>query len=97
MAKQAQDLMSMFSDRVRQSKFIYLHSELEEWDKLSTEDQQTAKARLQWVLQQISERPVSDMDWTPNAVSLEEVGIETTVSVTSKELEEQYADAMELD
>ena len=97
MAKQAHDLMSMFSDTMRQSKFLYLRSELEEWDKLSVEDQQTAKSRLQWVLQQISERPVSDMDWTPNAVSLEEVGTETTISVPTKELEEQYVDEMELD
>ncbi|EPE31999.1 Ran BP2/NZF zinc finger-like protein [Glarea lozoyensis ATCC 20868] len=97
MAEQSEKLMVMFSEPIRQSKFIYLRLELEEWDKLSTEDQQTAKSRLRSVLQEISERPVSEMDWTPNSESLEEIGMQTTVSVPTQELEEQYHDEMDLD
>lgn len=74
MASQAQDLMATFADVTRQHKFMYLRVELDEWDRLSVMDLEGAKERLKWVLQQISERPVSDMDWTPNDVSLEEVG-----------------------
>lgn len=74
MASQAQDLMATFGDVTRQHKFMYLRVELEEWDRLSMVDLEGAKERLKWVLQQISEREVSDMDWTPNDLSLEEVG-----------------------
>jgi hypothetical protein len=93
MAKQSRDLMRLFGDPMRESKFSYLIEELVEWDKLNLgrEGQEDARERLKWVLQQISERPVSDMDWTPNRESLEEVGRETTGEL------EEGVDAMELD
>ncbi|TVY34962.1 Uncharacterized protein LSUB1_G008164 [Lachnellula subtilissima] len=76
MALQAQNLMAMFSDVTRQNKLYYLQIELGEWNSLNAVDPQAARSKLQRALQEISERPLDDMDWSPNAVSLEEVGPE---------------------
>ena len=88
--------MYLFSDTERQSKLFYLRSELEEWDRLSIGDQELARERLKWVLQQVSEGVVKEMDWTPNEVSLEEVGTEMRVSVGEKEMA-FFVDEMDLD
>ncbi|TVY90223.1 Uncharacterized protein LAWI1_G006848 [Lachnellula willkommii] len=77
MALQAQNMMAMFSDVTRQNKLYYLQIELGEWNSLNVVDPQAARSKLQRALQEISERPLDDMDWSPNAVSLEEVGPET--------------------
>ncbi|KAJ5041332.1 uncharacterized protein L3040_005877 [Drepanopeziza brunnea f. sp. 'multigermtubi'] len=93
MALQAQDLMSMFCDQTRQDKFYRLWSELKEWEVASTVNASAARARLEAALHEISERPVDDMDWTPNAKSLEEVSFR----VESDPEDYEEADAMELD
>ncbi|CZT13116.1 uncharacterized protein RAG0_16696 [Rhynchosporium agropyri] len=74
MSLQAQDLMSMLGDGTRADKFHRLWLELKEWDLASKSDAQGARSRLEAALKGISERPVDDMDWTPNAtMSLQEV------------------------
>ncbi|KAI9048362.1 hypothetical protein LZ554_007198 [Drepanopeziza brunnea f. sp. 'monogermtubi'] len=93
MALQAQDLMSMFCDQTRQDKFHRLWLELKEWEVASTVNASTARARLEAALHEISERPVDDMDWTPNGKSLEEVSFR----VESDPEDYEEADAMELD
>lgn len=92
MALQAQDLMSMFGDTTRQNKFYHLWTELNVWNP--QEDPSGARGRLEGALREISERPMDDMDWTPNEVSLEQVpaGLENIQSRV-----EHYADEMELD
>tara|TARA_R110002060_G_scaffold22703_8_gene30855 strand:+ start:269 stop:1000 length:732 start_codon:yes stop_codon:yes gene_type:complete len=94
MALQAQDLMSMFSDGTRQDKFHRLWLELKEWDTASTMDAQGARSRLEAALQQISERPVDDMDWTPNAMSLQQITIDVEAG---QDHSEYVVDEMELD
>lgn len=94
MASQAQDLMSMFSDVTRQTKFHRLQDELDDWDAASLQDLQAARSKLEEALQEISERPMDDMDWTPNAVSLQEV---MSDAESLSEIEEHYVDEMELD
>jgi type I site-specific restriction endonuclease len=94
MASQAQDLMSMFSDVTRQTKFHRLRDELDDWDAASQQDLQAARSKLQEALQEISERPMDDMDWAPNVVSLQEI---TTHAESLLEIEEHYVDEMELD
>jgi hypothetical protein len=71
MVVKAEDLMSMFSDSTRRNKFQRLWIELNDWDQSS--DRQIAREKLLLALREISERPVDDMDWSPNSVSLEEV------------------------
>ena len=93
MAQQAENLMTMFRDITRQTKFHRLGSELNDWDRSSSEDQQAAKMKLERALQEISERPIDDMDWTPNAVSLQEI----TLEVEQVQDTGGYEDAMELD
>lgn len=93
MALQAQDLMSMFSDTTRQGKFHRLWAELKAWDVASTVDAQAARSTLEAALQEISERPVDDMDWTPNAMSLQEV----TADEVAVQEHSGYMDAMDLD
>ncbi|KAL2071921.1 hypothetical protein VTL71DRAFT_13156 [Oculimacula yallundae] len=95
MALQAQDLMSMFADGTRQDKFHRLWLELKEWDSASLADAQGARGRLEAALQEISERPVDDMDWTPNAMSLQEVTVE--VEAVQDPGHSEYIDEMELD
>jgi hypothetical protein len=94
MASQAQDLTTMFSDVTRQTKFHRLRDELDDWDATSQQDLQAARSKLQEALQEISERPMDDMDWTPNAVSLQEI---TSASESLLEIGEHYVDEMELD
>ncbi|KAK2624917.1 hypothetical protein QTJ16_005286 [Diplocarpon rosae] len=94
MALQAQDLMFMFEDGTRQDKFHRLWLELKEWDVASAVDAQAARAKLESAIQEISERPVDDMDWTPNATSLQEMPI----GMNEGQEEAEYSvDAMELD
>jgi hypothetical protein len=71
MIVKAQDIMSMFLDSTRRNKFQRLWIELNDWDQSG--DYQIAREKLLLALREISERPVDDMDWTPNVVSLQEV------------------------
>ncbi|KAH8655112.1 hypothetical protein BGZ60DRAFT_418378 [Tricladium varicosporioides] len=80
MSLKSQDLMFMFSDHTRQVKFQTLRAVLSEWDALNPQDPQGARARLEAALKEIGERPVNDMDWSPNSVSLEEVGHEEVIA-----------------
>jgi hypothetical protein len=91
MAKQGQNLMVMFSDVTRQDKFHRLWTELNNWDA-SRDDDQGKRKRLQQALIEISERPIDDMDWTPNDLSLQEITGEPV-----QESAEVYVDEMELD
>ena len=84
----------MFSDGTRQDKFHRLLLELKEWDTASTMDAQGARSRLEAALQQISERPVDDMDWTPNAMSLQQITIDVEAG---QDHSEYVVDEMELD
>jgi hypothetical protein len=79
----------------RQNKFHRLQEELKQWDSAVTEDQQGKRDRLERALREISERPVDDMDWTPNAVSLQEI----TSRPASPQVQdtEEYIDQMEID
>lgn len=97
MALQAQDLMSMFSDGTRQDKFHRLWLELRLWDTASTVDAQGARSRLEVALQEISERSVDDMDWTPNAMSLQEVTVGLDASQDQVQYSAGYIDEMDLD
>ncbi|KAK0123500.1 hypothetical protein ONS96_010484 [Cadophora gregata f. sp. sojae] len=92
MSLQAQDLMAMFSDSSRQDKFHRLWLELKEWDTTSISDAHGARVRLEIALREISERPVDGMDWTPNAMSLEQVTSDLVGQDRSG-----YTDEMELD
>ena len=95
MTLQAQDLMFMFSDVTRQNKFNHLREELKQWDSAVSEDPQLKRSKLESALRDISERPVENMDWTPNAVSLQEI----TSRSESPQLQEpeEYIDQMEID
>ena len=73
MARQAENLMTIFRDDSRQNKFYRLRTELSNWDRDSNVDMQEARRHLEQALLEINERPVDDMDWTPNAVSLQEI------------------------
>jgi hypothetical protein len=91
MAKQGQNLTVMFSDVSRQDKFHRLWTELNNWDA-SRDDDQAKRDKLQQALIEISERPIDDMDWTPNDLSLQEI---TGEAIHASE--EVYIDEMELD
>lgn len=95
MTLRGEDLMSMLSDITRQTKFNQLRTELKAWNPL---DPSGARARLETALQEISERPMDDMDWTPNAASLQEVtpAVENT-QANIEQLADAFADAMDLD
>lgn len=93
MAQQAQDLMTMFSDVTRQNNFHRLGVELTDWDRNSSIDMGTARAKLEQALFEINERPMDDMDWTPNAVSLQEI----TGEVEHSQYAAEYGDEMEID
>ncbi|KAG4443678.1 hypothetical protein IFR05_000864 [Cadophora sp. M221] len=97
MALQSQDLMSMFSDGTRQDKFHHLWLELKGWDAASIVDGQGARTGLEAALQVISERPVDDMDWTPNVMSLQEVTVDVDIGQDLDQLGYGYVDKMELD
>lgn len=94
MALKAQDLMAMFADGSRQEKFYLLYSELRAWDTASMEDPNAARSKLEAALREISEKPLDDMDWTPNAVSLQEIPYEEE---KRGEDSEYPSDEMELD
>lgn len=94
MASQAQDLMAMYSDVTRQSKFDRLRDELNRWDSASERDMDAAQITLQSALQEINERPINDMDWTPNVVSLREL---TPTTHPVQDVEEDTYDEMDLD
>lgn len=92
MVIKAQDIMDMFADHTRRNKFHRLWVELNDWDRNS--NHQTKKQKLLAALREISERPVDDMDWTPNSVSLQEV----TGAVPTEVVQDQYyGEAMDLD
>jgi hypothetical protein len=93
MAQHAQDLMTMFRDISRQSKFHRLREELDDWDRGNNGDPQMARGKLEQALQEISERPMDDMDWTPNAVSLQEI----TSQLEQAQHTIEYGDEMEID
>ncbi|ESZ96067.1 hypothetical protein SBOR_3544 [Sclerotinia borealis F-4128] len=95
MIQQAEDLMGIFSDRTRQYKFNKLWAELFDWEKLSVMDIQAARYKMEMALQEIGERQMDDMDWTPNAISLQEI---PAVKVEIREVQEyDDYDAMEID
>lgn len=95
MSLHAQDLMSMFSDVTRQNKFHHLQEELKHWDSDVTSNDQMKRERLESALREINERPMDDMDWTPNAVSLQEI----TSAPESPQIQEteEYIDEMDID
>ncbi|RDL35918.1 uncharacterized protein BP5553_06530 [Venustampulla echinocandica] len=102
MAGHAQDLMFMFSDVTRQENFHQLRIELDEWDKLNSDDPQAARNRLESALQVINELPMNDMDWTPNAESLMEIGpeiiSEPSMGVSQRSsIPHHFGDEMQLD
>jgi hypothetical protein len=90
-------LMRMFMDITRQNKFLRLWEELNDWDIDSKGDMQTARRKLEQALQEISERPMDDMDWTPNAVSLQEITSEATGQGAQVQDIVEYGDEMEID
>jgi hypothetical protein len=93
MVVQAQDVMSMFADVTRRNKFHRLWVELNNWDQ--SRDPLAAKETLLLALQEISERPVDDMDWSPNSVSLQEI---TDPGDAHRHVDDQYhGEAMDLD
>ncbi|KAI9646756.1 hypothetical protein NHQ30_004754 [Ciborinia camelliae] len=95
MTQQAEDLMGVFSDQTRLSKFHRLWAELFDWERLSVTNMQAARYKLEMALQEIGERPMDDMDWTPNAISLQEI---PAVQVEIREVENyDVHDAMEID
>lgn len=92
MVVKAQDIMSMFADTTRRNKFHRLWIELNDWDQ--SKDTQAAKETLLLALREVSERPVDDMDWTPNSVSLQEV---TEVDEGHCGEDQYHGEAMDLD
>lgn len=72
MARQAGGLMAMFDDPTRQSKYSRLWDAVHQWDEEHLE-LASKKEKLERALQEISERPVNDMDWSPNAASAQEL------------------------
>lgn len=95
MLSHAQGLMGMFGDITRQMKFQQLYSALLDWDGSSSGNSQEARSKLEKVIQEVNERPIDDMDWTPNIESLEEV---VPGKVEISEIEEyKHYDEMEID
>jgi hypothetical protein len=70
MTLQATKLMEIFDDITRQNKFHRLWGAIDQWD---TEPSSLEKKRemLESALREISDRPVDDMDWSPNLLSLQ--------------------------
>lgn len=91
MALQAEDMMYMFSDVTRGDKMHHLWQELSGWDVRNRQEPQLARQNLEAALKVISERPVNDMDWTPNTVSLREIEDSTLLQ------DDTYGEAMDLD
>lgn len=63
-------LMMLFGDLSRREKCARLQLELDGWDREAARDQDGARRVLEMALVEIGERPMADMDWTPNEVSL---------------------------
>ena len=83
----------MFRDITRRDKFYHLGVALNDWDMNSKGDPQAARMMLEQALLEINERPMDDMDWTPNAESLQEI----TAEVELVQDIVDYGDEMELD
>jgi hypothetical protein len=71
-----------------------LDDALRGWDAASQWDGQDARRKLEAALHEIGERPMDDMDWTPIAVSLQEVTADAGPLV---EWQEHSRDEVELD
>ena len=98
LAFKAGNLMEMFRDMSRKEKFERLRLELERWDEGSRVNSDAARAVLEAALRSIGERPMDDMDWTPNAVSLQEIKDDAPRGDQQHGGEtERYHDEMELD
>jgi hypothetical protein len=63
----------LFGDESRREKCARLKEELERWDRENIGDMDAKKKVLEQALVVIGEKPVADMDWTPNEVSMAEV------------------------
>jgi hypothetical protein len=85
--------MTIFGDVTRQRKFLCLWDELMQWDK--GVDMDSKKIKLVAALRQISERPVDDMDWTPNTLSLQEVHVDEA-NIQAEAIDEEE-DRMDID
>lgn len=71
MTVQAQWLMEIFEDFSRQGKLHRLWSAIMEWDTEGY-SMDIKRQKLELALQEVSERPVNDMDWSPNIVQDQE-------------------------
>lgn len=91
MSRQASALMAMFGDPTRESKFTHMWDAIHAWDTENLEPE-SKKHRLEQALREISERPVNDMDWSPNTVSLEEIS-----SPSGKSYPSEADDPMDVD
>ena len=65
--------MVLLGDVSRREKCIRLRDELERWDRENAGDMDAKKRVLEQALVVIGEKPLADMDWTPNEVSMAEV------------------------
>src|SRR4051812_31265719 len=64
MARKAASLMTMFDDITRQNKFRRIGIAIDDWDNEPLSPQ-AKREKLETALQEIGERPVNDMDWSP--------------------------------
>lgn len=96
LAFKASNLMEMFRDSSRKEKFERLGIELARWDEGCRVDRDAARTVLEDALRLIGERPMDDMDWTPNAVSLQEIKADGAGEIHPGE-QNGYSDEMELD
>lgn len=73
LCQEAENLTILFGDVSRKDKCTRLKEELERWDRENIGDMDAKKRVLEQALMIIGEKPVADMDWTPNEVSMAEV------------------------
>lgn len=92
-ASQAQGLMVVLSDFTRAEKLVSLKAQLSAWEASMATNYDAAKQTLLDALREIGERPVDDMDWTPNSVSMEEHPDEQLAAAAPL----QWADHMDVD
>lgn len=97
LAFKAGNLMEMFRDASRKEKFERLRFELGRWDEGCRINRDAARTMLEEALKRIGERPMDDMDWTPNAVSLQEIKDDGTAELQNGGESYEYSDEMELD
>ena len=64
MSRQASALMAIFDDPTRENKFVLLWQAIQQWDDEVLE-LYVKQRKLEQALQEISERPIDDMDWSP--------------------------------